>query len=60
MPLPAPALPHGLALLDSDKLLLFRLYGAWVRIILSDRRGISGAICWSAVEVRFTTDCEKL
>lgn len=56
-------LPHGLPL-DSDRLLLFRLYcSTWdveVRIILSDRRGISGAICWSAVDAKLTTDCEKL
>lgn len=58
MPLPPP-LPHGFPL-DSDRLLLFRLYGAWVRIILSDRRGISGAICWSEADARLTTDCEKL
>lgn len=62
MPLP-PTLPHGLPL-DSDRLLLFRLYCTLddsdeLKIILSDRRGISGAICWSAVDAKLTTDCEK-
>lgn len=48
LPVP-PTLPMGLPL-DSERLLLFRLYCTWddseeVSIILSDRRGISGAIC---------------